>query len=100
MEERKGREEERKGREEEQKEREEERKGRSHERKGREEDHAKGRGGGSWRGETGLSTSCPLFQLTILEGCLDCCDLFVGTRAQDFNEALFICPHPLHSFTQ
>ena len=39
-------------------------------------------------------------QLTILEGLLDCCNLFVGTRAQDFNEALFVCPHPLHCFTQ
>ena len=38
--------------------------------------------------------------LTLLVGCLDFCNLLVGTRAQNFNETLFICPHPLHCFTQ
>ena len=38
--------------------------------------------------------------LTLFVGCLDLCNLLVGTRAQNFNETLFICPHPLHCFTQ
>ena len=38
--------------------------------------------------------------LTLFVGCLDFCNLLVGTRAQNFNETLFICPHPLHCFTQ
>ena len=37
---------------------------------------------------------------TLLVGCLDFCNLLVGTRAQNFNETLFVCPHPLHCFTQ
>ena len=42
----------------------------------------------------------PQVQLTALIDLLDLRNLPVGTRAQDFNEALFIRPQPLHSTTQ
>ena len=42
----------------------------------------------------------PQVQLTTLIDLLDLRNLPVGTRAQDFNEALFVRPQPLHSTTQ